>query len=59
VANTPGGLSISLGVLGKISIGDNQTLSDLVKTAASDLALRASLLTTYMVLRHVQFTAKS
>ena len=42
IANTPGGLSIGLGVLGKISIGDNQTLSTLVKTAASRLATRAA-----------------
>jgi hypothetical protein len=56
IVNTPGGISFGLGVLGKISIGDNQTLSDLVKTAASDLALRATLTTSYFALRHVTFT---
>ena len=55
VVNTPGGLSFGLGVIGKISIGDNQTLSDLVKTAASDLALRASLTASYFTLRNIQF----
>lgn len=34
VENSFGGFGFSLGVFGKISIGDNQTLSDLVKTAA-------------------------
>jgi hypothetical protein len=55
VANTPGGISLGLGVLGKISIGDNQTLSVLVKTAASRLALRATLASCYAILRHVEF----
>lgn len=56
VANTAGGLGVSLGVFGKISIGDNATLSDLVKTAASDLALRTTLLASYFSLYHVNFT---
>lgn len=55
VANTPGGLSIGLGVIGKISIGDNQTLSTLVKTAASRLATRAGLASSYWTLRNVKF----
>jgi hypothetical protein len=55
VANTPGGISIGLGVLGKISIGDNQTLSTIVKTAASRLALRAALASSYATLQHVKF----
>jgi len=56
VANTPGGISIGLGVLGKISIGDNQTLSVMVKTAASRVALRATLASSYCwTLRHVKF----
>jgi hypothetical protein len=55
VANTPGGLSIGLGVLGKISVGDNQTLSVMVKTAASRIALRATLASSYWTLRHVRF----
>ena len=55
VANTPGGISIGLGVVGKISIGDNQTLSVMVKTAASRLALRATLASSYWTLRHVKF----
>lgn len=55
IVNTPGGISIGLGVLGKISIGDNQTLSDLVKTAASELALRATLTASYFALKNVKF----
>jgi hypothetical protein len=51
IVNTPGGIVL----LGKISIGDNQTLSDLVKTAASELALRATLATSYLTLRNVTF----
>ena len=56
VANTPGGISIGLGVVGKISIGDNATLSDLVKTAGSELALRATLVTSYFSLYRLRFT---
>jgi hypothetical protein len=55
VANTPGGISIGLGVVGKISIGDNQTLGVMVKTAASRVALRATLASSYWTLRHVKF----
>jgi hypothetical protein len=55
VENTAGGVSIGLGVLGKISIGDNQTLSVLVKTAASRVALRATLTSSYETLRHFKF----
>jgi hypothetical protein len=51
VANTFGGVSI----LAKISIGDNQTLSVMVKTAASRAALRATLASSYLILRHVHF----
>ena len=56
VANTPGGVSIGLGIVGKISIGDNATLSDLVKTAASEVALRTTLLSSYFSLYRVNFT---
>ena len=55
VANTPGGVSLGLGVIGKISIGDNQTLSVMVKTAASRIALRATLASSYYILRNVKF----
>lgn len=54
VANTPGGLSIGLGVIGKISIGDNQTLSTLVKTAASRLALRLTYAAAYWSIQNVE-----
>jgi hypothetical protein len=42
-------------VFGKISIGDNQTLSGLLKTAVSELALRATLTTSYFTLRKYHF----
>jgi len=57
VENTPGGLSFGLGVIGKISIGDNQTLSTLVKTAASRLALRVTYSAGYWTLQHIQIPA--
>jgi hypothetical protein len=53
VANTPGGLSIGLGVVGKISIGDNQTLSTIVKTAASRLAARITFASSYWALEQL------
>lgn len=59
VANTAGGLGVSLGVFGKISIGDNATLSDLVKAAASELALRSTLMVSYHTLRHAKFTPRT
>jgi hypothetical protein len=55
IANTPGGVSIGLGIFGKISIGDNQTLSVLVKTAASRFAMRATLAASYQVLKNIRF----
>jgi hypothetical protein len=45
-----GGIEVGFGVLGKLSIGDNQTLSTIVKTAASRLAMRATLAGTYWAL---------
>ncbi len=56
ITNTAGGFGVSLGVFGKISIGDNATLSDLVKTAASEVALRATLLASYFSLYRLDFT---
>jgi hypothetical protein len=55
VANTVGGVSLGLGAAGNISIGDNQTLSVLVKTAASRIAMRATLASSYRILRNVKF----
>lgn len=50
IANTPGGIVL----LGKISIGDNQTLSGLVKTAASRIAMRLTYAAAYWSLEHPQ-----
>ena len=47
VSGSIGGFEFGLGVLGKLSIGDNQMLSTIVKTAASRLALRVTLAATY------------
>jgi hypothetical protein len=55
VANTWGGFSFGLGVLPKVSVGDNQTLSVMVKTAAARAASRATLMASYWTLRHVKF----
>lgn len=42
-SQSAGGFEIGLGFLGKISVGDNQALSTIVKTAASQTANRAAL----------------
>ncbi len=47
VSQSVGGFEIGLGFLGKISIGDNQTLGTIVKTAASRTANRAALAALY------------
>ena len=53
VANTWGGISIGVGILPKLSIGDNQTLSEIVKTAASRMSMRVTLAASYVALSHV------
>ena len=45
-----GGFEVGLGFLGKFSVGDNQTLTTIVKTTASRVALRASLAASYWAL---------
>jgi hypothetical protein len=50
VSQSWGGISIGLGVLGKLSIGDNQTLGTIVKTAATRLAERISYAGSYWAL---------
>jgi hypothetical protein len=55
IVNSTGGFSFGLGAEFKLSVGDNQTLSDLVKTAASEMALRITLATSYFTLRNVDF----
>jgi hypothetical protein len=42
VGQTAGGWELGLGVMGKISIGDNKTLSDLAQTLASRVAQRVT-----------------
>jgi hypothetical protein len=48
-----GGFGVSAGVFGKVSLGDNQTLGVVVKTIASRLALRSTLLLTYLTLKNM------
>ena len=50
VSQSWGGVSVGLGVLGKFSIGDNQTLGTIVKTAATRLGARISYAASYHVL---------
>jgi hypothetical protein len=50
IAETPGGFGVSLGIFGKLSIGDNQTLATIVKAAASKLASRLAYATAYWAL---------
>jgi hypothetical protein len=50
VSQSWGGLSIGFGVLGKFSIGDNQTLGTVVKTAATRLGTRISYAASYYAL---------
>jgi hypothetical protein len=47
-----GGLEIGLGVLGKLSLGDNSTLSSLVKNVASEVVLRLTAQLVYKALEH-------
>lgn len=53
VSETAGGLELGLGVMGKISIGDNQTLATIVKTAASRLGGRIGLASAYWTITAV------
>ena len=51
VSQSTGGLGVSLGVFGKISIGDNQTLGTIIKTVASRLATRLTFAASYWALQ--------
>ena len=55
VVNSWGGFSFGAGAYLNFSVGDNQTLSDLLKTAASELAFRITLVSAYFSLRHISF----
>lgn len=57
VSQSFGGIGISLGVFGKISIGDNQTLATIAKTAASRLATRAAFSAAYWSLSGIMGSA--
>jgi hypothetical protein len=48
-----GGFGMSLGVFGKISVGDNQTLGTIVKTTASRVAMRAAYAAAYWALQSI------
>jgi hypothetical protein len=53
VAQSAGGITIGLGILGKISIGDNQTLGTIIKTAASRFGARITLASSYWIMTTV------
>jgi hypothetical protein len=52
-----GGVSIGFGVLGKLSIGDNQTLQTIVKTALSHATARAAEHASYLALYQIGYTS--
>jgi len=47
VTGSFGGFEVGLGFLGKFSFGDNETLSTIVKTAATRIVMRATLASAY------------
>jgi hypothetical protein len=57
VTGSFGGLGVSLGVFGKISIGDNQTLQTIVKTALSHAAARAAEQASYLALSQIGYNS--
>jgi hypothetical protein len=50
-----GGVEVGLGVLGKLSIGDNNTLSELAKTVVSEVTGRLTAHAAYYVLKQIDF----
>jgi hypothetical protein len=59
VGGSFGGLSIGLGVLGKLSIGDNQTLENIVKTILDRSFERAMEEASYKILYWIPYDATS
>jgi hypothetical protein len=53
VSQSWGGVSVGFGVLGKFSIGDNQTLGTIVKTVAERLGMRVTYAAAYWALAGV------
>lgn len=51
-----GGVNVGLGILGKFSIGDNQTLQTIVKTALSHATARAAEHASYLALYQIGYT---
>ncbi|HLY06535.1 MAG TPA: hypothetical protein VKR31_12380 [Rhizomicrobium sp.] len=58
VSGSFGGIHFGLGVMGKISIGDNQTLQVIIKTALSKAAGRAAEHASYLVLSQVGYSSQ-
>jgi hypothetical protein len=50
VSQSFGGITIGLGVLGKISVGDNQTLGNIIKTGASRIGQRVAYAGSYWLM---------
>jgi hypothetical protein len=57
IAQSAGGFGVSLGVFGKISVGDNQTLGTVVKTVSSRAAMRIALASGYAALERYSASA--
>jgi hypothetical protein len=55
VTGSFGGFEIGLGVLGKFSVGDNQTLQTIVKTVLGRVAARAAEQASYLVLSEIGY----
>jgi hypothetical protein len=59
VSGSFGGLNVGLGVLGKFSFGDNQTLQVVIKTALAHVFARAAEQASYLVLYRVGYSVDS
>jgi hypothetical protein len=54
---TIGGVGFSLGIFGKLSVGDNKAITSLIEATVSELVKRLTVEATYPVLENVAFNA--
>ncbi|KWU27115.1 hypothetical protein DF024_23820 [Burkholderia cenocepacia] len=57
IAQSAGGFGVSLGIFGKISVGDNQTLGTAIKVISSRAAMRIAFASAYLALE--QYSASN
>ncbi|HIC7211960.1 hypothetical protein [Burkholderia stabilis] len=57
IAQSAGGFGVSLGIFGKISVGDNQTLGTAIKAISSRAAMRIAFASAYLALE--QYSASN